>query len=430
MRIRKLITQKKISVPNSSYCNNRSSSSSIRSSCAAAAATSTVSTSTTSSKEKEEERVNNLQKQHVGACELNMSVWDVTPDDELLYYRKDEEISKVIKNEDKEQKDYHDEDKITDESVDTEEYQISTEEDDSESEEDDEETEEEEESKEEQYATENKGKLGLKSVTKNDDDKKRKREFEENHIESEEDIEETEIDNEGKIGLKSEKKKNKRKLENDSDYNIDDYEEEKKNKEVYCCKTNGKGWHCRSKAQIGNPLCENHMIQMQRYSDYHYHQRKLANKRIGRPPKESRTNTNDTTTNRVKRNKRKRGRLSNKGKLSGKKSSEFYYYSGFGPSWGKSKRGRPSNEVKKQPEDSEVKLDEERQVIIDEALITHGISPVKVKEENVNVNDNGCIMFVDDEFDDDYNTDEDCNGVNGKTKNRKPIKARSLNSLF
>ncbi|KAI3843151.1 hypothetical protein MKX03_008542 [Papaver bracteatum] len=422
MRIRKLITQKKISAP------NLSSSFYIPSSCAAAATTtSTVSTSITSSKEKEEERVNNLQKQHVGACELNMSVWDVTPDDELLYYRKDEDVSKVIKNEDEEQEDYDDDHKITGGS---EEYQISTEEDDSESEEDNEETEEEEELKE-QYATENKGKVGLKSVKKNDDDdKKRKRDYEKNHIESEEDSEETEVDNEGKIGFKSEKKKNKRKLENDSDYNIDDYEKEKKNEVVYCCKTNGKDWHCRSIAQIGNPLCEHHMIQMQRYSDYHYHQRKLANKRIGRPPKDSRTNTNDTTTNRVKRNKKKRGRLSNKGKLSGKKSSEFYYYSGFGPSWGKSKRGRPSNEVKKQPEDSDVKLDEERQVIIVEALITHGLSPVKVKEENVNVNDNGCIMFVDDEFDDDYNTDEDCNGVNGKTKKRKPIKARSLNSLF
>lgn len=284
--------------------------------------------------------------------------------------------------------------------------------DDSESEEDDEETKE-EELKEEQYATEDKGKLGLKSVMKNDDDdKKRKRDYEENHIESEEEeIEETEVDNEGKLGLKSEKKKNKRKLESDSDsdYDIDDYEEEKKNKVVYCCKTDGKRWHCRSKAQTGNPLCEHHMIQMQRYS---------------------RTNTNGTTTNRVKRNKSKRDRPSNKGRLSGEKSSEFYYYSGFGPLWGKSKRGRPSDEVKKQPDSSEEKLDEEKQVIIDEALITRGKSPAKVTEDNDGDNDNGCIMFVDDEFDDDYNTDEDCNGVNGKTKNRKPIKARSLNSLF
>ncbi|RZC72679.1 hypothetical protein C5167_048162 [Papaver somniferum] len=407
MRIRKLISQKKISAPNPSSNNLSSSVSSIPSSCPAAAATSTVSTSTTGLKEKEADPVNILQKHHVGVCELNMSVWDVTADDELLYYRKDEEISKVIKNEDKEEKDYHDEDKIPDESVDTEEYRISTEEDDSGSEEDDhEETDEEEELKEEQNATENNGTPGLKPVIKDDDDKKRKRDYEENHIESEEDIEETEVDNEGKLGLKSEKKK-KKKLESDSDPDYD-----------------GKRWHCRSKAQTGNPLCEHHMIQMERYSDHHYRQRKLANKGIVRPPKESRTSTVDTTTNRVKRSKSKRGRPSNKGKLSGGKSSEFYYYPGFGPLWGKSKRGRPSDEVKKQP-DSEENLDEEKQVIIDEALITtHGISPVKVTE------DNGCIMFVDDEFDDDYNTDEDCNGVNGKTKNRKPIKARSLNSLF
>ncbi|KAI3843835.1 hypothetical protein MKW92_045818 [Papaver armeniacum] len=410
MRIRKLITQKKISAPNLSYCNNRSSSLEIPSSCAAAA-TSTVSTTppppTTSS---EEERVKKFQKtEAVGACELNMSVWDVTADDELLYYRKDEDVSKVIKNEDKEQEHYDDDaaaddddPKITDESVNTEEYKISTErDDDSESEEDDEETEEELE--EEQYATEDKGKLGLKSVMNENDDKKRKRDYEEYDQETEVYHEETE----------DEQENNKRKRESDYDYDTD-YEVEgkkKKKRVVYCSVKDGKGWHCGSKAQTGNPLCKHHMVQKQQRI---FRKLNKITTRIGRPPKETRTNTNGTTTIRSK--------------LSGKNSSEFYYYSGFGPLWGRSKRGRPSNEVKKQPEE---KLDEDqRKVVIEEALITRGVSPVKFKEENVNVKDNGCIMFVDDEFDDDYNTDEDCNGVNGKTKNRKPIKARSLNSLF
>ncbi|KAI3975020.1 hypothetical protein MKX01_005131, partial [Papaver californicum] len=262
------------------------------------------------------------------------------------------------------------------------------EEDDTESEEEDYEETEEEELEMKRYPLTDKGKLGLKSVTKNNN-KKRKRERE---YDDTDDYEE-------------EKKKKKKK---------------KKKRVVYCCKADGKGWHCRSKAQIGNPLCEHHMIQMQVYSDHQrddYHRKKIQKlekkeTRRGRPPNESKTAAANTTTT--------IGGRRNKGKLSGKKSSEFYYYSGFGPLWGKNKRGRPPNEVKKQKQDVK---EEERQVI-DEAVIIHRTSPVNVKEENVN--DNGC-MFVDDEFDDD-DSDEDCNGV--KRRYRKPIKARSLASLF
>ncbi|KAI3843837.1 hypothetical protein MKW92_045820, partial [Papaver armeniacum] len=43
----------------------------------------------------EEERVNNLQtkkEEVVGVCEMNMSVWDVIPANDLLYYFSDEDF--------------------------------------------------------------------------------------------------------------------------------------------------------------------------------------------------------------------------------------------------------------------------------------------------------------------------------------------------
>ncbi|KAI3843153.1 hypothetical protein MKX03_008544, partial [Papaver bracteatum] len=261
-------------------------------------------------------------------------------------------------------------------------------------EDDDEKTEE--ELVEKQYATAYKRKLWLKSLTKKNNEK-RKRDCGDD------------IDSNVK-----EKKKKKRKMENGV---------------VYCCKTDGKGWHCRSKAQKGNPLCKHHLIQMQRYVDDQKDNnqekkiQKLEKKtaRRGRPPKESSSNTI-------------RGRK-NKGKLSGKKSSEFVYYSGFGPLWGKNKRGRPPNEVKKQQvseeedaEEEECEKVEETQVI-DEAPIDHPTSPKMNIAKEENVNSNGC-MFIDDEFDDDDDSDEDCNGVNVRKRYRKPIKARSLASLF
>ncbi|KAI3878769.1 hypothetical protein MKW92_003717, partial [Papaver armeniacum] len=275
--------------------------------------------------------------------------------------------------------------------------------------------------------------------------------IEENGIESKEDDEKTEEElvekqyataYKRKLWLKSLTKKNIEKRKRDCGDDIDSNVKEKKKKKeeengvVYCCKTDGQGWHCRSKAQKGKPLCKHHLIQMHHQRDNNQEKKiqKLEKKtaRRGRPPKES---SSKTTTIRGRKNK---------GKLSGKKSSEFVYYSGFGPLWGKNKRGRPPNEVKKQQQDSEKedaeeedakeeceKL-EERQEVIDEApVIDYDQTSPKVnivKEENVN--NNGC-MFIEDEFDDDSDdSDEDCNGVNVRKRYRKPIKARSLASLF
>ncbi|KAI3837181.1 hypothetical protein MKW92_006358, partial [Papaver armeniacum] len=231
--------------------------------------------------------------------------------------------------------------------------------------------------------------------------------IEENGIESKEDDEKTEEElvekqyataYKRKLWLKSLTKKNIEKRKRDCGDDIDSNVKEKKKKEngvVYCCKTDGQGWHCRSKAQKGKPLCKHHLIQMQSNSD------------------DQRDNNQEKKIQKLEKKTARRGQKE-QGKLSGKKSSEFVYYSGFGPLWGKNKRGRPPNEVKKQQEDSEKedaeeedaeeeceKL-EERQEVIDEAPVIDDdqTSPKMniVKEENVN--NNGC-MFIEDEFDDD-----------------------------
>ncbi|KAI3942032.1 hypothetical protein MKW92_010063 [Papaver armeniacum] len=384
MRIRKLIAQKKISEPNSNVLTPSPPVTPTKTIIPSSAAAADVSTSS-----EEEERVNNFQEKEVVVCELNMSLWDVIPVKELRYYLP-KKVSKAKK------KGKYDVGRIRDESVNADGDRISIEGDDIKSEEDDE-----EKLVEKQYATAYKRKLWLKSLTK----------------------------------------KNNEKRKRDCGDDIDNNVKEKKKKEngvVYCCKTVGEGWHCRSKAQIGSRLCKHHLIQMHRQRDNNQEKKiqKLGKKtaRRGRPPKESSTNT--TNTIRGKRIK---------GELSGENSSEFYYYSGFGPLWGKNKRGRPLKEVKKQQvseeedaEEEDVKVEEcvkleETQEIINEAPIDHHPTSPKmniVKEENVDGNDDNGCMFVDDDFDDSDDSDEDCNGVDVKKRYRKPIKARSLASLF
>ncbi|KAI3843154.1 hypothetical protein MKX03_008545, partial [Papaver bracteatum] len=85
MRIRKLIARKKVfpTLP---------SSPSTPTTIAVVPASSTVQPVPTICEE--EVRVNNLQtkKEEVGVCELNMSVWDVIPAKDLLYYFSDEDF--------------------------------------------------------------------------------------------------------------------------------------------------------------------------------------------------------------------------------------------------------------------------------------------------------------------------------------------------
>nr|XP_016438706.1 PREDICTED: uncharacterized protein LOC107764616 [Nicotiana tabacum] len=145
-------------------------------------------------------------------------------------------------------------------------------------------------------------------------------------------------------------------LEKDGDNNIT----------TLCCKNDGKGWQCSREAKEGHILCEHHIAQVKKqYSDSAHSTSKLttaAAESRGRPhrPKKS-------------------------------SSSEFYYYSGFGPLWGKKR-----SHAKTDPATSD----------------SHGAK-----------SSSSSSQMDTEEFDEDEE--------NGKIKRaRKPIKARSLKSLM
>ncbi|KAJ0110382.1 hypothetical protein Patl1_00481 [Pistacia atlantica] len=158
---------------------------------------------------------------------------------------------------------------------------------------------------------------------------------------------------------------------------------EKEYKTLYCIKTDGKGWQCRNEAKDGYTMCDHHLSLTKSYGN----------------------NTSSFSKKPDKGIAVRRGRArAKKGSSSSSNPYEFYYYSGFGPLWGK-RRGDKVNEGKK-VEDREV-----------EDMNQQSKTPSSSQIEDID--------FVDDEDDED-----DENGDSGKKRMRKPVKARSLKSLM
>ncbi|PIM97409.1 hypothetical protein CDL12_30121 [Handroanthus impetiginosus] len=153
---------------------------------------------------------------------------------------------------------------------------------------------------------------------------------------------------------------------------------------IMCCKTDGKSWQCRREAAKGNSLCEHHLSLVKNYNSLAHHVNKKSEKTSSEP--------------------RRRPRPKKASTSSSSNPYEFYYYSGFGPRWGK-KRGETCKDT-----DS----------IMSQSIgHEHEVDPVP---------------SISDEFDysefEDEEEDEDEDRENGKKRVRKPIKARSLKSLM
>ncbi|XP_059637685.1 uncharacterized protein LOC132279665 [Cornus florida] len=158
---------------------------------------------------------------------------------------------------------------------------------------------------------------------------------------------------------------------------------------IMCCKSDGKGWQCRRVAKEGHSLCEHHWAQLRNYSS------------LAHPGSKKSDKASEKGAAIRRRPRTKKASVSN--------PHEFYYYSGFGPRWGK-KRG---NTVEVANVSSDTKL-------VVEPEITTASSSHQIDDE----------VFDYIEEDDDDDDDEDENRGIGKKRGRKPIKARSLKSLM
>ncbi|KAL3644988.1 hypothetical protein CASFOL_010168 [Castilleja foliolosa] len=161
---------------------------------------------------------------------------------------------------------------------------------------------------------------------------------------------------------------------------------------ILCGKTDGKSWQCKKEAAKGHSLCHHHMVQARSYSKgYDQYMGKKNEKLSGEARRPARTKKASISSN----------------------PHEFYYYSGFGPRWGK-RRGEACNNTN---------------ATTDTATNSNNSGS---SSKNVELEDE----MSDDESDfDEYEEEEEINNRDdnnniGKKRVRKPIKERSLKSLM
>lgn len=176
---------------------------------------------------------------------------------------------------------------------------------------------------------------------------------------------------------------------------------------VCCRKTNGKGWQCSRAAKEGHYLCEHHLKPHQD-----------ASKIVGggfasnEPPPSSAK----------KGGPGRRGRPPKRGpslsKLSeANNSNQFYYYSGFGPSWGRQRSVtvRSGSGGGRGEEDSSTDGGDE----------SNGWSSYGQEEIDYAVD-----MEDEEEKEDEEEVMYGNGSGGGRKRTRKPVKARSLKSLM
>ncbi|KAH6766651.1 hypothetical protein C2S52_017634 [Perilla frutescens var. hirtella] len=171
-----------------------------------------------------------------------------------------------------------------------------------------------------------------------------------------------------------------------------------KNEEtILCCKTDGKSWQCRREAAKGNSLCEHHLSMVKSYSS-NVGSHHAAKKSVKPPPPPQEAAAVDAP----RRARPKKAPAS-------ANPYEFYYYSGFGPRWGKRRgEGRKNSSMPKNVGgDGDGSGEAEAEAVIS-----------NIEE------------FDYEEYEDEDEEDEEESRDNGRKRVRKPIKARSLKSLL
>lgn len=190
------------------------------------------------------------------------------------------------------------------------------------------------------------------------------------------------------------------------------------------CQFNDKGWPCMNEVRQGQSFCEQHLS----YSllTPHHHTSK-------KPQAQAQPSAPGT------RRGKPRGAAGKKAAAGAGASSnpyEFYYYSGFGPSWSKRRgdrngggEGSKNNSV---GVENSTMVESENVVgggaddVVDD--INGNVASVEVVPSVSEMEHDGIIDYVDD--DEEEEGEEEGVDDSGKKRMRKPVKARSLKSLM
>ncbi|TKY63947.1 hypothetical protein E2542_SST13832 [Spatholobus suberectus] len=172
-----------------------------------------------------------------------------------------------------------------------------------------------------------------------------------------------------------------------------------------CLGFDGKGWPCKNEAKQGQSFCEQHLS-------------------LSLP-----ASYNNKKSQAQAQARRAKTRGAGKKAAAGASSNpyEFYYYSGFGPLWGK-RRGDRNGEGSRNGVNSTMVgsdnavagTDDVVDDDINDSVVPSGVAVVPSVSE---MDNEGIIDYEDDD-------EEEVDDDSGKKRMRKPVKARSLKSLM
>ncbi|XP_048320710.2 uncharacterized protein LOC107432955 isoform X2 [Ziziphus jujuba] len=210
---------------------------------------------------------------------------------------------------------------------------------------------------------------------------------------------------------------------------------------IHCQKNDGKGWQCKKEAKEGHNFCEHHLSLLRSYSSSNNNNNAAGASAINLPSHSISSKKAQTSLSRRTRGSSGTRSAKKSGSISNNNPYEFYYYSGFGPLWGRKRGDRGGGAV-----DHNKNENVENNVVVDDDDDDDDDDDVDNDNDGKNAQtttrssssrmDNEGFDYVDEDDDDDDDGDDDeddddgSGGDSGKKRMRKPVKARSLKSLM
>lgn len=195
---------------------------------------------------------------------------------------------------------------------------------------------------------------------------------------------------------------------------------------IHCQKNDGKGWQCKKEAKEGHTFCEHHLTLLRSYSNNN-------NNAVASSSCINQLSSSSISSKKAQTLAHRRTRGSSRsGKKTGTNSNsknpyEFYYYSGFGPLWGRKRGDRNGNEKRNENGTGSIVVDDD-----DDDDDKEGNDAETTPRSSSSQMGNEGFHYVDEDDgdDDDEDDDDGSGGDSGKKRMRKPVKARSLKSLM
>ncbi|KAL6124155.1 hypothetical protein ACLB2K_076670 [Fragaria x ananassa] len=190
-----------------------------------------------------------------------------------------------------------------------------------------------------------------------------------------------------------------------------------------CQRTDGRSWQCKKEAKEGFLFCDHHLRRSSAGNNN-------VNSNGNILPSNFVGSKKDTAVQAKTLAGTRRGRP--KAVKKGPNAAnpyEFYYYSGFGPKWGR-KRGKKGQLVgEEEEEDEENEEASNVEAAAENVAASASSSSVNTDPQPSsphNVDNGGQLDYMEDDFDDEDGSDEE----GGLRRMRRPVKARSLMSII